>query len=365
MVTLDTQIACGPDGIELAANCLRRGEVVAVPTETVYGLAADAENQDAVAKIFKAKNRPAHNPLITHVLSSAQAADLTGNWPKQAEILAAAFWPGPLTLILPSAGKLASAVSAGLPTVGIRVPAHPVMRGILEKCGRPLAAPSANQSGHISPTTAAHVLKDLRGRIEWIVDGGPCAVGIESTVVGFNGEQPVIYRPGIITAEDIHAALRRAGESITVLHHSGPGDDQPLQSPGLLSRHYAPHRPTHLFMRAELAHLQATLESLTSDSGRPGVISFGPLPMTFHHITSIALPENLYHAAGELYTAMRSLDRDDISAILIELPGTDQLTVPGNDAYDIHDVIPQLSGMARVLADRLIRASVPRPETHR
>lgn len=361
---LDTQIACGPGGIELAAHCLQRGEVVAVPTETVYGLAADAENQDAVAKIFQAKNRPANNPLITHVLSAADATQLTGPWPKSAQILAAAFWPGPLTLILPSSGKLAPAVSAGLPTVGIRVPAHPVMRGILEKCGRPLAAPSANESGHVSPTTAAHVLADLRGRIKLIVDGGPSAVGIESTVVGFNGEQLIIYRPGIITAEDIEVALRRAGTSVPILHHSALGDDQPLPSPGLLSRHYAPHRPTHLFLRSDFAHLESMLRSLITRSGRPGVISFGPLPCTPNHASWIMLPEDLYHAAGELYKAMRSLDRDDISAILIELPGTDKLAGADGDASDIHDVISRLSGMARVLADRLMRASVPWQEAH-
>ncbi|MGC8559250.1 MAG: L-threonylcarbamoyladenylate synthase [Phycisphaerae bacterium] len=365
MVIGETQIAGGPDAIDMAALYLQRGEVVAVPTETVYGLAADAQNQDAVVKIFQAKNRPANNPLITHVLSAAHAAHLTGSWPKSARILASAFWPGPLTLILPSAEKLAPAVSAGLPTVGIRVPAHPIMRTILEKSERPLAAPSANTSGHVSPTTAEHVLTDLRGRIKLIVDGGSCAVGIESTVVGFEDEQPVIYRPGIITAEDIQGALGLAGISTPVRHHVAQGSEQPLPSPGLLSRHYAPHRPTHLFMRSDVAHLESMLGSRLTRSGRPGVISFGPLPRTPDNASWIMLPEDLYHAAGELYRAMRSLDRDDISAILIELPGTRQLSIRSGDASEINDVIPRLSGMARVLADRLMRASMPWPEAHR
>lgn len=362
MVIGGTQILAGQEAVDAAAERLQRGESVAVPTETVYGLAADATRQAAVLEIFRVKGRPANNPLITHVLSASDAADLTDRWPPAAEILASAFWPGPLTLILPSAGRLSPAVSAGLPTVGIRVPAHPVMRGILEKCALPLAAPSANQSGHVSPTTAEHVRADLHGRIGLIVDGGPCAVGIESTVVGFEGAQPIIYRPGIITAEDLDAALQLAGVAVRTRHTAPVHPDDLLPSPGLLKRHYAPNRPTQLFTRSAMEQLRARIESSEDAGGQSGVISFGPLPVRLQGAVCVELPADLYHAAGRLYDAMRQLDRDDIAAIWIELPGAESAGCCGRGPMSVD--ISHLTGMARVLADRLIRASTPVPEEH-
>ncbi len=357
-----TQISSGPGAAADAAQRLLRGQVVAVPTETVYGLAADATNTDGVAAIFAVKGRPATNPLITHVLSMADARLITGAWPKSAEILAAAFWPGPLTMVLPSAGKVAPAVSAGLSTIGVRVPAHPVMREILAQAKIPLAAPSANRSGHISPTTAQHVFADLDGRIGLIVDGGPSAIGIESTVVGFRDEQPIIYRPGIITTEDIDQALRRAGINNLPATIFSATDGAAMPSPGLLSRHYAPGRPTYLFFRAAINRFPPQWMQVP-EGKRRGVICFGtPTDMPFE-ADIITLPEDLYHAAGRLYSAMHQLDRPMIDMILIELPGSDQLPALVVNAHaepkDCH--LAALSGMARVLADRLGRAASPWP----
>ncbi len=358
-----TTISGGADAADEAAQRLRLGQVVAVPTETVYGLAADATNANAVASIFAIKGRPQNNPLITHVLSIGDARRLTGAWPESAEILAAAFWPGPLTMVLSSAGQVAAAVSAGLPTIGVRVPSHPMMRAILAKSELPLAAPSANQSGHVSPTTPRHVLADLNGCIDLIVDGGPCAIGIESTVAGFHGEQPVIFRPGIITAEDIDQALRRAGVNLSPTPIFVAAESNTLPSPGMLSRHYAPDRPTYLFLRSAM-HQLVNLFTSTSRSERMGVISFGSLPDRLLNAEVITLPADLYHATGGLYSAMRQLDRPEISAIFIELPGGDQLSAAGigadTEPKDHH--ITRLSGMARVLADRLSRAALPWPK---
>jgi len=359
MVIDRTLIASGPAAAADAARRLRSGQVVAVPTETVYGLAADATDEHAVASIFSVKGRPANNPLITHVLSTADARKLTCSWPTCAEILAKAFWPGPLTMVLPSADLVAKEVCAGLPTIGMRVPAHPVMRDILCRTGRPLAAPSANRSGHISPTTAEHVLADLDGRIELIVDGGPCAVGIESTVVGFQDEKPVIYRPGIITGEDIDMALQSAGWNALPTTIWQAGESQALPSPGMLSRHYAPRRPTFLFLRAGWPQLIKRFAT----GRRCGVICFGPLPEPVIDGEAITLPTDLYHAAGRLYAAMRQLDRPEIDVILIEMPNDGRLTVRAAEAAcePAAAHIAQLSGMARVLADRLFRAASPWP----
>ena len=363
MVIDRTQISSGSGAAADAAQRLRCGQVVGVPTETVYGLAADATNADGVAEIFTVKGRPANNPLITHVLSTTEAKWITGGWPKSAEILAAAFWPGPLTMVLPSSGKVAPAVSAGLSTIGVRVPAHPVMREILTLAKIPLAAPSANRSGRISPTTAGHVIADLDGRIGLIVDGGPCAIGIESTVVGFRDEQPIIYRPGIITTEDIDQALRRAGINnlSTVIFSAADGAAMP--SPGLLSRHYAPSRPTHLFLRSAMNRLPPQWMQVPEGKHR-GVICFGTLADLPFEADIITLPADLYHAAGRLYSAMHQMDRPMIDMILIELPGSDQLPASEVEAHsepnDRH--IAALSGMARVLADRLVRAASHWPQ---
>lgn len=226
----------GPEGVARAARLLREGRLVALPTETVYGLAADATDPAAVAAIYAAKGRPAHNPLIVH-LPDLDAARALAELGPVGEALAAAFWPGPLTLVAPlrAGAGLAPAVTAGLPTVALRVPAHPVAQAVLRAAGRPLAAPSANPSGRISPVTAAHVLAGLEGRIAAVLDAGPCPVGLESTIVAVEG--PRLLRAGGVAAEALEAALGHALIS---------GEDGPVRAPGMLASHYAPRARVRL-----------------------------------------------------------------------------------------------------------------------
>ena len=227
-------------GIAEAAKVLRGGGLVAMPTETVYGLAARADSDAAVAAIYRAKDRPDFNPLIVHVPDAA-AAERLAIFDERARRLAAAFWPGALTLVLPKRAEapLAAAVTAGLPTVALRCPAHPVMQAVLAASGLPLAAPSANRSGGISPTTAAHVAASLGGRVELILDGGPCAAGIESTILALRADGSwQVLRPGPITQAQISAILGPTGNAVT----SSGG----IEAPGQLASHYAPGKPVRL-----------------------------------------------------------------------------------------------------------------------
>ena len=206
-----------PDAIEQAAAIIRSGGLVAFGTETVYGLGADATNPDAVARIFAAKGRPATNPLIVHVADVAGAAACVAEWPESAATLAAHFWPGPLTLVLPRSNIIPDIVTAGQGTVGVRVPASVVACDLIRRAGRPIAAPSANRSNRISPTTAAHVAKDLDGAVDLILDSGPCLGGIESTVLDLSGPTPAVLRPGLVSAEAIAVVLGGP-----VAHRVGP-----------------------------------------------------------------------------------------------------------------------------------------------
>ena len=220
------------DAIAAAARCLRSGGLVAFPTETVYGLGADAGNGEAVARLYAAKGRPSFNPLIAHV-ASTQAARQLAAFDADAEKLAAAFWPGPLTLVVPKLPDcpVADLALAGLDSVALRVPAHPLAQALLKEFGGPIVAPSANRSGHVSPTTPAHVLADLRGRIDMVIDGGPCSVGVESTIVACLGE-PTLLRPGGVAREQIERVL---GHSLAM----AAAEEAPL-APGMLASHYAP-----------------------------------------------------------------------------------------------------------------------------
>src|SRR5674476_388997 len=219
--------------IEAAAACLRQGGLVAFPTETVYGLGADAGNGEAIARLYAAKDRPAFNPMIAHVADS-QAARQLAVFDDAATRLAAAFWPGPLTLVLPKRPDcgVADLALAGLDSVAVRVPAHPIAHALLAAFNGPVVAPSANRSGHVSPTSAAHVLADLRGRIDMVIDAGPCAVGVESTIVACLGE-PTLLRPGGLPREQIERVLGQPLATAAMV------DDAPL-APGMLSSHYAP-----------------------------------------------------------------------------------------------------------------------------
>ena len=236
-------LPAGEAAIAAAATMLAGGGLVAFPTETVYGLGADATNAAAIARLYQAKGRPAFNPLISH-LSDLAAARAIGRFDETAVRLAEAFWPGPLTLVLPKAPNCAVAelATAGLETIAIRIPSHPVARAILRAFGRPVVAPSANLSGHVSPTTAAHVQSDLQGRIDLIVDSGPVEVGVESTIVGCFDE-PILLRPGGLPRENIERMLGRA---LVQAPADAEGDSAQPLAPGMLASHYAPRTRVRL-----------------------------------------------------------------------------------------------------------------------
>ncbi|MEO1776295.1 MAG: L-threonylcarbamoyladenylate synthase [Pseudomonadota bacterium] len=320
-------------GIEVAADLLRAGRLVAFPTETVYGLGALATDAAAVAAIYAAKGRPARNPLIVHVPASEMAATLA-EMPAAAEALAQAFWPGPLTLVLPRrlGGPLADAVSAGGASVGLRVPAHPVAQALLRAVDGPVAAPSANPSGRVSPTTAAHVLdpdSGLGGRIDAVLDGGPCPVGVESTIVAVGASGAArILRPGGITAEALEAVLGASSEApVSPVEEGALG---PLISPGQFASHYAP--------RARLR--------LAATEPRPGEwwLGFGPDPDGVDPARSLSLSPSgdLREAAARLFEALRHLD-------VQAAPGEGIAVAP----------IPA-EGLGIAINDRLARAAAPR-----
>lgn len=237
---MQTQLlqANDPKAIETAAQILKEGGLVGMPTETVYGLAANALDGKAVAKIFAAKGRPMDNPLIVHISEFDQINRLVQSVPEAARRLAARFWPGPLTIILPKSEIIPDEVSAGLPTVAVRFPSHPVARALITAAGLPLAAPSANLSGHPSPTTAEHVMNDLSGKIEAVLDGGACGVGVESTVVTLATNPPRLLRPGGITLEQLRAVLGEVELDPAVLHPLAAGVR--AASPGMKYKHYSP-----------------------------------------------------------------------------------------------------------------------------
>ena len=222
-----------------AAQLLREGRLVAFPTETVYGLGANALDARAVEKIFRLKERPLSSPLIVHVSSIAMARTVASQWPELAQTLAMRFWPGPLTLILPKSPAIPDLVTAGFPSVGVRIPAHPLALALIEEAGVPIAAPSANRFAQISPTTAEHVRRGLGDGVDLILDGGPCTVGIESTVVSLVGEQPMVLRPGMISVEELESAT-----GLEWLVYQGA--EVASLSPGLHQRHYAPQTPLFL-----------------------------------------------------------------------------------------------------------------------
>ncbi|HTU92605.1 MAG TPA: L-threonylcarbamoyladenylate synthase, partial [Gemmataceae bacterium] len=225
-----------------AARVLRGGGLVAFPTETVYGLGANALDASAVARIFAAKGRPANNPLIVHVANAGEARNVVADWPASAALLAEYFWPGPLTLVLPKRDTVPDVVTAGGPTVAVRVPAHPVAQALSRAADLPIAAPSANRSTELSPTRAEHVLRGLDGRIEMLLDGGPTSGGIESTVLDLTATPPRLLRPGLIGVAEIEAVIGSLARvcSLTVAVQNSP---QPLPSPGMMPRHYAPRTP--------------------------------------------------------------------------------------------------------------------------
>ena len=280
--------------IAAAAAVLRSGGLVAFPTETVYGLGADATSATAVAGIYAAKGRPAFNPLIAHVASFADAREF-GVFSGAAEVLARAFWPGPLTLVVPSRGGVCDLARAGLASVGLRVPASPVARALIEAAGRPLAAPSANRSGHVSPVTAAHVMADLAGRIDRVLDGGPCPVGVESTIVACLDGGPRLLRAGGVAREAIEAVLGHA------LLAAGEG----VIAPGQLASHYAPRAR----VRAGALRLEAGEAGL--DFG--GVLAAGAPAGAL--VLELSERGDVQEAAARLFGHLRLLDASGAAAI--------------------------------------------------
>jgi L-threonylcarbamoyladenylate synthase len=309
------------ENVRRAAQLLREGRLVAFPTETVYGLGGDATNGLAVAAIFAAKGRPRFNPLIVHLADAAFAHEHAVVTPL-AERLAAAFWPGPLTLVLQRREDtpLSDLVSAGLDSVALRVPDQPVARALLKEVGRPLAAPSANRSGHVSPTRAEHVEADLADRVAMILDAGATAHGLESTVIDARGEKPVLLRPGAIPAETIEAVL-----GVPLARSLEPADAP--RSPGQLVSHYAPH----------------TKMRLNARNVQPGeaLLAFGPVaPATSGPVINLSESGDLSEAAARFFAALRTLDQSGAKTIAV-------MPIPEH-------------GLGEAINDRLRRAAAPR-----
>lgn len=317
------------ENIARAAKLLAAGEVVAVPTETVYGLAANAYDETAVRKIFAAKGRPQDNPLIVHIADFEDIYDLVSVVPTAAKKLADAFWPGPLTVILPKSDKIPDAVSAGLATVAVRYPAHPVAQAVIQACGVPLAAPSANRSGSPSPTNAKYVFDDMDGRIPLILDGGSSQVGVESTVVTLATEIPRVLRPGGVTVEQLRAVLGEVEVDDAVLHQLKAGET--AVSPGMKYKHYAP--------KAEITIVRGSLEQFKNYvAGKDAfVLVFAGEENEFDRAVTYGCADDDSTQANRLFDALRELDEQG--------------------AKTVYARCPALSGVGLAVYNRLIRAA--------
>jgi L-threonylcarbamoyladenylate synthase len=306
-------VVLAPDeaGVATAAAALLRGELVAFPTETVYGLGALALDAAAVARVFEAKGRPASNPVIVHVEGLTEARALSASMPALAERLAEAFWPGPLTIVVPRGSTVPDIVTAGGSTVALRAPSHPVARALLRAVGAPVAAPSANRSTELSPTRAAHVVASLGGRVAYVLDGGPCPHGIESTVVDATGERPVVLRPGSISRAQIARAMGDAQGPSVVAPGAPPHDAGPARSPGQMARHYAPRARVYL---VDGSALPGTLAGLLAGGQRVRALGCGTVVPS-----GITLPRDPVLYAQGLYGALHELDAG-ADALVIEAP---------------------------------------------
>jgi L-threonylcarbamoyladenylate synthase len=318
------------EAVRRAAELLRAGEVVALPTETVYGLAANALDEKAVAKIFLVKGRPQFNPLIVHVTSLEMAKRCVTMFPHLAEDLARAFWPGPLTLVLPRAQAIPKIVTAGGETVGVRWPSHPLIQAVIRECGFPLAAPSANLSNQISPTNAQHVLKQLNGKIPAIVDGGQSSVGIESSVLDLTVSPPKILRPGMIHAESFAAVC---GEI------QGPesGIQGELRSPGLLKKHYSPRAKLLVLNWSDDAELKRKIQNLKFKAEHSHIIAHTIIPAAGPFARVCVIPHDAEAFARAIYAELHRCDEEGAQTIVVEAPPE----------------TPEWSG----IADRLCRAA--------
>ncbi len=313
----------------MAAAIIRGGGLVAFPTETVYGLGANALDPEAVRRIFTAKGRPDNNPLIVHVPDALVARELVAVWPRQAEILAERFWPGPLTLVLPKQPTVPDLVTAGLPAIAVRVPSHPVALALLRAAALPIAAPSANRFTELSPTTAEHVVRSMGNRVDMILDGGPTTVGIESTVLDLTGPVPRLLRPGMVTVAELEQAVGVVAPPPVVTSSA------PHLSPGMHERHYAPRAPLVLVTPADVER-----EAARAGGMAVGALVLGDLLWPVQH--PMRMPRDPVSYASRLYAALHALDDLGCHLILVERPP---------------DTAPWLG-----VHDRLQRASAP-PET--
>lgn len=298
------------EAVRRAAGLLRAGEVVALPTETVYGLAANALDPEAVAKIYQIKGRPAHNPVIVHVAGWDLARQCASVWPEAATKLGKAFWPGPLTMVLPRATVIPDIVTAGGPTVGIRWPSHPFIQAVIRECGFPLAAPSANRSNETSPTNAEHVLRSLGEKLSLIVDGGQSAVGIESTVIDLSEKDARVLRPGMIHEESLAAAL---GGPVC------PGETgDKLRSPGLLSRHYSPRAKVKVLNWSSDGELLRLAAAAGIERSQTVVIAYDCLPAPEGWAGVNVIPHDAEAYARALYAEWHRCDETSVRWIVME-----------------------------------------------
>ena len=300
--------------VQRAAKLLRAGEVVALPTETVYGLAANALDEKAVARIFQIKGRPAHNPIIIHVVGNEMARECVADFPALAGKFSQSFWPGPLTLVLPRAEKIPNVVTAGGDTVGVRWPSHPFMQAVIRECGFPLAAPSANLSNQISPTNAAHVHAQLGGKIPLIVDGGQSQVGIESTVLDLTVSPPRILRPGMIHAESLASV---AGKIVTA--ESGKQkSESTLRSPGMLAKHYSPKAKLMVLNWCDDADLKFLLSAFHFPLSHVHIVAHTKIPASFSAENVSVMPHDAEAFARALYAELHRCDAAGAKLIVVE-----------------------------------------------
>ena len=338
-----------PGSIARAAECLRSGGLVAFPTETVYGLGVHALDAPAVQRLFAAKGRPPNDPLIVHVLTFDDAYDLLGEDLETGPFcrvrrLTARFWPGPLTLVVPRSARVPPEVTAGLDTVAVRAPAHPVARALLEAAAIPVAAPSANLFSRPSPTRAEHVLHDLDGRIDMVIDGGATTVGVESTVLDLTSDVPIVLRPGAITIEMLHELLPNVRDRADL--KVGPASDLPMPSPGMLSKHYSPRAPLTLYEGPRAVERLAGVVGEAIVRGQEvGVLVPHEHTARFEafgvHVADLGPSDDHAAMAARLYAALRELDREGIDAIFA-------LGIEGDE------------GLRAALRDRLRRAAAGR-----
>ncbi len=307
------------EGIALAGEIIRRGGLVAFPTETVYGLGANAFSPEAVQKIFQAKGRPPDNPLIVHIAQEGILEELVEHIPKKTWELVRRFWPGPLTVVLKKKSAVPPEVTAGLDTVAVRIPLHPAALALIKEAGLPIAAPSANLSGRPSPTTAQHVLEDMQGKVEALVDGGPCVVGLESTVLDLSSEKPLLLRPGGVTLEELQEVL---GE-VEVQDPTSLGEEEVPSSPGLKYRHYAPGVPMYL-VEGEPFRVRETIKQLCHENSlkgnKVGILVTAENAGYFQADAVEVLGSRLspQEIAASFFYSLRRLDASGVDLILAE-----------------------------------------------